>query len=356
MNDVGTSIPSASSNSVTPATVPGAPFITSITPGNTQLTVNFTEPPDNGGAPITNYQYLLNGGSIWDTPSIPVPTTPLVITGLNGGDLYTVTLRAVNTKGPGAQSNTESGTPTGLGIKTFIANNTWIAPATVSSVEYLIVGGGGGGGGGYDTGGGGGGGGGMVLTGTTGVSPGISYIINVGNGGAASTNSYLGPPPVILETSGGDGTFSRISGSGLAPLTALGGGGGLGSRTQTGGSGRGGSAAVGSVTAATGGSGGGNAATSAGGSGGGGGGALTNGVNGIPGDGGDGGAGIVSSITGSSVMYGTGGAGARGNTGTTGANGLANRGNGGGGGGNGPGGARNGGAGGSGIVVLKYTV
>ena len=42
----------------------------------------------------------------------------------------------------------------------------WTAPATTTSIDYLIVAGGGGGSGAYDNGGSGGGGGGMVLTGT----------------------------------------------------------------------------------------------------------------------------------------------------------------------------------------------
>jgi hypothetical protein len=227
-----------------------------------------------------------------------------------------------------------------------VGTTTWVAPVGVTLVEYLVVGGGGGGGGGHDTGGGGGGGGGMVRTGYLSVTPGNSYSVIVGGGGAASTNSYPFPP---LDTSGGKGGDSEFS-----SVLSLGGQGGKGSRIKTGGSGTGGAAAINPNTESIGGSGGGSAATSAGGSGGGGGGASGVGSNGVTGTGGAGGTGVTSSISGSSITYGIGGNGARGNTAITGASGTANRGNGGSAGSFGSGGARNGGAGGSGIVIISY--
>lgn len=233
------------------------------------------------------------------------------------------------------------------GIESFttVGTTSWTAPTGVTSVQYLVVGGGGGGGGGYDTGGGGGGGGGMVLTGTLSVTPGSTYTITVGAGGAASTNSYPSTP----ETAGGTGSNSVFS-----SVTALGGEGGKRSRVQTGASGLGGAAAINPSTASVGGSGGGSGATSAGGSGGGGGGASGPGSNGVSSAGGLGGTGISSSISGSSITYGTGGNGAKGQSQITGANGATNRGQGGSGGAYTSGGASNGGAGGSGIVILKY--
>jgi len=61
--------------------------------------------------------------------------------------------------------------PSILTIMSYNASDTWVAPAYVTSVEYLVVGGGGGGGGAYDTGSAGGGGGGLVLYGTLSVVP-----------------------------------------------------------------------------------------------------------------------------------------------------------------------------------------
>gem|GEM_PF-5284272 len=238
--------------------------------------------------------------------------------------------------------------PTGSTTSLFTAtgSTSWTAPFSISSVEYLVVGGGGGGGGGYDTGAAGGGGGGMVLSGTLSVTPGSTYTVVTGNGGAASTNNY----GVTYETDGGDGENSSF-----ASIVALGGTKGLRSRNVPNSAGLAGNAQNGNSSAATGGSGGGNASSSSRGSGGGGGGASSAGSNGTSSSGGAGGAGISSSITGSSITYGVGGNGARGNRATTGTSGAANTGNGGNGGGHGGSGARNGGAGGSGVVVLKYT-
>ncbi len=98
----------------TPATTPSAPTITSITPGNQQLTVNFTVPTSDGGSTITNYEYSTNGGTSF-TPFSPEDTTsPVIITGLTNGTSYSVRIRAVNSINPGAQSNAVSATPAGV--------------------------------------------------------------------------------------------------------------------------------------------------------------------------------------------------------------------------------------------------
>ena len=55
INGVGTGTASAASNSVTPATTPGAPTIGTATAGNASATVTWTAPASNGGAPITGY-------------------------------------------------------------------------------------------------------------------------------------------------------------------------------------------------------------------------------------------------------------------------------------------------------------
>ncbi len=91
-------------------TAPGAPSITGITPGNGQLSVAFTAPSSNGGATITNYQYSVDG-STYTAVSPAQTTSPIVITGLTNGTSYPVTLKAVNSAGAGAASNSVSDTP-----------------------------------------------------------------------------------------------------------------------------------------------------------------------------------------------------------------------------------------------------
>lgn len=84
-----------------------APTITSLTPGNAQITVNFTSGA-NGGASISNYKYSLNSGAY---TSAGVSTSPFTISGLTNGTSYTVVIRAVTAAGDGAISTSLSATP-----------------------------------------------------------------------------------------------------------------------------------------------------------------------------------------------------------------------------------------------------
>lgn len=256
-----------------------------------------------------------------------------------GTAIYNIAKQVIQ---PNTNSNDIS---SGVIMFTSVGTTSWTAPSGVSSLDYLVVAGGGGGGGGYDTGAGGGGSGGMVLTGTLSITPGASYTVIVGNGGIASITNYTNGPK---ETNGGNGGNSQFG-----SIIALGGNGGLASRSNDGTVGAGGLQQTASA-APTRGSGGGNASTTAKGSGGGGGGAGGNGTAGSSVGGGIGGSGIVSSLSGSSVEYGKGGNGARGNVATTGSSASTNTGNGGGGGGFSSGGSRIGGSGGSGIVIISY--
>ena len=232
------------------------------------------------------------------------------------------------------------------------------------TASYLIVAGGGGGG--KDWSGGGGAGG--LLTGTSTLTPGTSYTITVGAGGAGQTSINTSP-----GASGSSSSFSAVG------TTALGGGGGgsgsvgAGATGANGGSGGGGGGSNSGVSGGTGTSGqgnnGGSVAVQNGGAGAGGG-ASAVGGNGASGTGGTGGVGTSSSITGSAVFYAGGGggggyspssvvAGAGGNGGggagnaTSGGIGTAGTTNTGGGGGGGAGGSGNGGAGGSGVVIIS---
>jgi hypothetical protein len=243
-----------------------------------------------------------------------------------------------------------------LTIMSYISSDSWVAPANVTSVEYLVVGGGGGGGGAFDTGSAGGGGGGLVLYGTLSVVPGNTYSIVVGAGGTGGIGIGSSRPQVVPVIIGQENIVSTDGGlSSFDTIIALGGGGGRNSRTQVGGTGFGGLAANGLI-APTGGNGAGSA--SGGENGGGGGGNTTAGGSATttPQQSRTGGIGFTSNITGSNVTYGAGGLGGVVNTSSAGSNAANNTGNGGGGATSDSFDGKTGGNGGSGKVILKYSI
>jgi hypothetical protein len=89
-------------------TVPSAPTITSITPGNGYLDVNFTAGAD-GGRPITGYECRTDELGDWSIAS--GTTSPIRISSLFNGTVYHVRIRAINMEGTGTQSNLISQSP-----------------------------------------------------------------------------------------------------------------------------------------------------------------------------------------------------------------------------------------------------
>ena len=119
-NVVGTSLPSAISNSVTPATVPAAPTIGTATAGNTSATITAT-PNSNGGSPITLFTAISNPGNIQATS----PTSPVVYpaNSLTNGTAYTFTMKVSNVLGISvASAPSNSVTPTAAGNVVLYAN------------------------------------------------------------------------------------------------------------------------------------------------------------------------------------------------------------------------------------------
>ncbi|NBW92416.1 MAG: hypothetical protein EBR53_08205, partial [Actinobacteria bacterium] len=108
VNIAGTGTAVTSGSTSTPRTTPSAPSISSITAGDTELSVGFTAGA-TGGSAITSYQYSTNNGSTWTTASST--SSPITITGLTNGTRYQVSIRAVNIVGSGVASNVVASTP-----------------------------------------------------------------------------------------------------------------------------------------------------------------------------------------------------------------------------------------------------
>lgn len=100
-NIAGPGLPSAASNSVIPATVPGAPTVGTAIAGNVSATVSFTPPGSNGGRAITGYSVIASPGGL---AAFGV-SSPIIISGLNAGTLYTFTVVASNAVGNGPPSS-----------------------------------------------------------------------------------------------------------------------------------------------------------------------------------------------------------------------------------------------------------
>ncbi|GFO67713.1 hypothetical protein GMLC_12920 [Geomonas limicola] len=92
--------PSAPSNSVTPATVPGAPVDVVAQGGNGSATVSFAIPASNGGSAITGYTVTATPGGVTASGT----QSPIVVTGLINGTAYSFTVTAANAKGTGSAS------------------------------------------------------------------------------------------------------------------------------------------------------------------------------------------------------------------------------------------------------------
>ena len=96
-NTVGDSYPSGNS-SVTPATVPDAPTIDTVTAGNGSVSVAFTPPASNGGDAITSFT------ATCATQSNSSASSPIIVSGLTNGVSVACTVTATNGVGTSAPS------------------------------------------------------------------------------------------------------------------------------------------------------------------------------------------------------------------------------------------------------------
>ena len=106
-NGVGTGVASAASNAVTPVTVPDAPVVGTATAGNTQASLSFTLDGGNPteGSPITSYTVTATDlSNALGTQSQSGTASPITVSGLTNGDVYTLSVTATNAVGTSAPS------------------------------------------------------------------------------------------------------------------------------------------------------------------------------------------------------------------------------------------------------------
>lgn len=122
-------------DSPTPAP-PSAPSILVVQAGNGQLTVDFLPPANDGGSPVTNYEFSTSNGLLWTRCNPAVTSSPIIITGLSNGTTYQVQIRAVNAAGHGAASSTATGTPTD-NPSPFLGYTAWLSayPALTDTAQ-----------------------------------------------------------------------------------------------------------------------------------------------------------------------------------------------------------------------------
>ena len=128
-NKSGTGPPSNVSNSVTPATAPGAPAIITAKADNAEAKVSFKAPASNGGSDITSYTVASSTGQ-----TASGTASPITVKGLTNGTPYTFTVTATNKVGVSPRSRaSNSVTPATVpDAPTIVAAKADNAEATVS--------------------------------------------------------------------------------------------------------------------------------------------------------------------------------------------------------------------------------
>ena len=108
-NSDGQSSPSTSVSATPAPTAPEAPQSLGATPGNKRVELRWTEPADDGGEPITHYEYEQDGSGTWT--STGSAETSYTVMELTNGQSYAFRVRAVNSIGGGAPTPSLSATP-----------------------------------------------------------------------------------------------------------------------------------------------------------------------------------------------------------------------------------------------------
>lgn len=140
-NAVGEGPKSKASKAVTPATVADKPVLGILKSGTNMVTVPVTV-PNNGGTKVTSYTVTaVTSPAGVVTSTITSKTSPVKVTGLTGGQLYSFTAIASNAIGASPVSNPAIATPSAIsaapGEKAFPA--PWVAPVAVKGNAQATI-------------------------------------------------------------------------------------------------------------------------------------------------------------------------------------------------------------------------
>ena len=105
----------SASVTATPVTTPAKPTGLTATVNDQQVTLNWTAPTNTGGSAITAYQVSQDSGTTWTGTGST--TTSHTVTGLTNGTAYPFQVRAVNSQGNGAASDSVTATPATIPAK-----------------------------------------------------------------------------------------------------------------------------------------------------------------------------------------------------------------------------------------------
>jgi hypothetical protein len=121
-------------NTTVPPTVPDAPLSLCVLPSDSELTIIFIS-GSNGGSAITNYKYSTDG--VTYTAFSPAQTaSPVTVSGLTNGTVYTIYLQAVNAIGPSEASSPVSAAPipSSFSPASITGINVWLDGLNITTV------------------------------------------------------------------------------------------------------------------------------------------------------------------------------------------------------------------------------
>ena len=115
VNSIGNGSWSESTEETLPTEIPGAPTITTATPGDTIVSLMWNAPSDVGGADITSYdiRHRIGSGNYTEIDSATMSLRSYTVMNLSNDSTYDFQVRAVNSAGEGPWSSVQMATPMG---------------------------------------------------------------------------------------------------------------------------------------------------------------------------------------------------------------------------------------------------